>query len=104
MNAKGLKCRINEHFNVTNELIINGNEFLLNTSNDAIHSDYNITITKGTFEIITKDDSIHTDQCLVLGGKDQKDNSLLNIALGKRYEDLECSQVYIILEPNILLL
>lgn len=53
MSAKGLKCSTNEHENVTNELIINGGEFHLNTSDDAVHSDYNITITKGKFEIIS---------------------------------------------------
>ena len=95
MNAKGLKCRINEHNKVTNKLIINEGEFLLNTSYNAVHSDYNITIIKGTVEIITKDEDTHTDQCLVLGEKDQEDNSLLNIAIGKRYEVLEGSQVYI---------
>ena len=95
MSAKGLKCSTNEHTNVTNELIINGGEFHLNTSDDAVHSDYNITITKGTFEIITKDDGVHADQYLVLGEKEQEDNSLLNISIGKSYEGLEGSQVYI---------
>ena len=95
MSAKGLKCSTNEHTNVTNELNINGGEFHLNTSDDAIHSDYNITITKGAFEIITKDDGIHADQYLVLGEKDQENNSLLNISIGKSYEGLEGSQVYI---------
>jgi len=95
MSAKGLKCSTNEHANVTNELIINGGEFHLNTSDDAIHSDYNITITKGTFEIITTDDGVHADQYLVLGEKDQEDNTLLNIAIEKSYEGLEGSQVYI---------
>lgn len=95
MSAKGLKCSTNEHPNATNEIIINGGEFHLNTSDDAVHSDYNITITKGNFEIITGDDGIHADQYLFLGEQDQKDDSLLNIKILKSYEGLEGSQVYI---------
>ena len=95
MSAKGLKCSTNEHENVTNELIINGGEFHLNTSDDAIHSDYNITITKGKFEIISGDDAVHADQFLVLGQKEQADDTLLNITILKSYEELEGSQVYI---------
>ena len=95
MSAKGLKCSTDEHANVTNELIINGGEFHLNTSDDAVHSDYNLTITKGIFEIITGDDGVHADQYLILGEKDQSDNSLLTINIGKSYEGLEGAQVYI---------
>ena len=95
MSAKGLKCSTNEHENVTNELIINGGEFHLNTSDDAVHSDYNITITKGKFEIISGDDAVHADQYLILGEKDQTDDSLLNITILKSYEGLEGAQVYI---------
>ena len=85
MSAKGLKCSTNEHENVTNELIINGGEFHLNTSDDAIHSDYNITITKGKFEIISGDDAVHADQYLALGEKDQTNDTLLNITILKSY-------------------
>jgi len=95
MSAKGLKCSTNEHENVTNVLNINGGEFHLDTSDDSVHSDYNITITKGIFEIKSGDDSIHADQYLILGEKDETDNSLLNIKIEKSYEGLEGSQVYI---------
>ena len=95
MSAKGLKCSTNEHENVTNELNINGGEFHLDTSDDSVHSDYNITITKGIFEIKSGDDAIHADQYLILGEKDETDNSLLNIKIEKSYEGLEGSQVYI---------
>ena len=95
MSAKGLKCSTNEHENVTNVLNINGGEFHLDTSDDSVHSDYNITITKGIFEIKSGDDAIHADQYLILGEKDETDNSLLNIKIEKSYEGLEGSQVYI---------
>ena len=95
MSAKGLKCSTNEHENVNNQLIINGGEFHLDTSDDSVHSDYNITITKGIFEIKSGDDAVHADQFLILGEKDQTDNSLLSISISKCYEGLEGSQVYI---------
>ena len=95
MSAKGLKCSTDEHENITNQLIINGGEFHLNTSDDAIHSDYNVTITKGIFDILTLDDGIHADQYLILGQKGQSDNTLLQITIAKSYEGLEGSQVYI---------
>ena len=95
MSAKGLKCSTNEHENVNNQLIINGGEFHLDTSDDSVHSDYNITITKGIFEIKSGDDAVHADQFLILGEKDQTDNSLLSISISKCYEGLEGSQVNI---------
>ena len=95
MSAKGLKCSTNEHENVNNQLIINGGEFHLDTSDDSVHSDYNITITKGIFEIKSGDDAVHADQFLILGEKDQTDNSLLSISISKCNEGLEGSQVYI---------
>ena len=95
MSAKGLKCSTNEHENVNNQLIINGGEFHLDTSDDSVHSDYNITITKGIFEIKSGDDAVHADQFLILGEKDQTDNSLLSISISKCKEGLEGSQVYI---------
>ena len=95
MSAKGIKCSTNEHENITNELFINGGEFYLDTSDDSIHSDYNISITKGKFEIYTGDDAIHADQYLIMGEKDQTDNSLLSVSIKKCVEGLEGSQVYI---------
>jgi len=39
----------------------------LNTADDSIHSDYNLTITGGTFDIKSGDDAVHADQYLILG-------------------------------------
>ena len=94
MSAKGLKCSTNEHENVENELTITGGSFILDTSDDAIHSDYNITITGGTFDIQTGDDGVHADQYLVLG-KLNSDDSLINLKITKSYEGLEGSYIYI---------
>ena len=94
MSAKGLKCSTNEHENIENILIINGGNFVLDTSDDAIHSDYNLTIAGGTFNIQTGDDGVHAEQYLILG-KLNSDNSLLNIDITKSYEGLEGSYIYI---------
>ena len=87
-SAKGIKCSTNEHENVENVLIINGGNFVLDTADDAVHSDFNLTIIAGTFEISSGDDGIHADQYLELG-KLNADNSLLNIQVKKSLEGLE---------------
>ena len=87
-SAKGIKCSTNEHENVENVLIINGGNFVLDTADDAVHSDFNLTIIAGTFEISSGDDGVHADQYLELG-KLKADNSLLNIQVKKSLEGLE---------------
>ena len=93
-SAKGLKCSTNEHENVENILIIKGGTFTLDTADDAIHSDYNLTIEGGNFDISSGDDGVHADQYLILGKKNA-DNSLINLKVSKSYEGLEGSYVYI---------
>jgi len=93
-SAKGLKCSTNEHENVENKLIINGGNFVLDTADDSIHSDGNLTITGGTFEIKSGDDGVHADQYLILG-KQNADNSLINLKVQQSLEGMEGAQVYI---------
>ena len=93
-SAKGIKCSTNEHENVENILIINGGNFFIDTADDSIHSDFNLTINGGTFEISSGDDGVHADQYLILG-KQNADNSLLNLKVKKSLEGLEGAYVYI---------
>ena len=88
---KGLKCSSNE-----TDLLLNitGGTFVLNTADDSIHSDGNINITWGTFEISSGDDGVHADQYLILG-KENVDNSLIDLKVTKSYEGLEGSYIYI---------
>ena len=90
-SAKGLKCSSNE-----TDLLLNitGGTFVLNTADDSIHSDGNISITGGTFEISSGDDAVHADQYLILG-KENADNSLINLKVTKSYEGLEGAYIYI---------
>ena len=92
-SAKGLKCSWNET-NITILLNITGGNFILDTADDSIHSDGNITITGGTFTINSGDDGVHSDQILILGEKDA-DNNLIKLNISKSYEGIEGSQIYI---------
>ena len=94
MSAKGLKCSTNEHENVANVIEITGGKFILNTRDDAIHSDYNITIKGGTFEISTGDDGVHAEKFLILGELNA-DDSLIDLKITKSYEGLEGAYIYI---------
>ena len=92
-SAKGLKCSWNET-NITILLNITGGSFILDTADDSIHSDGNITITGGEFSISSGDDGVHADQNLILG-ENNTDNSLITMNITQSYEGLEGSQVYI---------
>ena len=92
-SAKGLKCSFNET-NITMSLNITGGTFILDTPDDSIHSDGNITITGGNFLITSGDDAVHAEQNLILGEKNA-DNNLIIMNITKSYEGLEASQVYI---------
>lgn len=51
-------------------LIINGGTFIIDSADDAIHSNDTITINEGEFEIKAGDDGVHADEYLhILDGK-----------------------------------
>ena len=91
-SAKGIKVSTNETDQIS--LLITGGTFNLNTADDALHSDGNLTITGGKFQISSGDDAIHADQYLILGKTGDNDN-LININISKSLEGIEGSQVYI---------
>ncbi len=72
-STKAIKCGT--------ELVINGGEFELDSKDDALHSNRNITIEKGSFSISTDDDAVHADMTLTVNPV------LMNIS--KCYEGLE---------------
>ena len=91
-SAKGIKCSNNETSEIS--LIITGGTFVLDTADDSIHSDGNVTITGGTYTINSGDDGIHADQYLNLG-TNGANNNLINVKIEKSNEGLEGAYVYI---------
>ena len=91
-SAKGLKVSTNETSEIS--MTISGGTFNLDTADDSVHSDGNITITGGTFQISSGDDGVHADQYLILG-KNGDSNSKVKINITKSYEGLEGAQIYI---------
>ena len=69
-------------------MTINGGNFNLNTADDSLHSDGNLTIKGGIFKISSGDDAVHADQYLILGNKGDS-NDKLKINVTKSLEGLE---------------
>lgn len=78
-SAKGIKAGVN--------ITIAGGNFIINASDDSIHSNGTISITNGNFEISSGDDGVHADESLII------DNGLINIT--KSYEGIESAIITI---------
>ncbi len=76
-SAKGIKAG--------QAIQISGGEYLLNTSDDSVHSNGSIEITGGAFQISSGDDGVHADELLTI-----KDGEI-NIA--QSYEGLEALDI-----------
>ena len=48
------------------DLVINGGTFTIDSADDAVHSNTNITVGGGTFEIASGDDAFHADETLTI--------------------------------------
>ena len=68
-------------------LLINGGEFKINSSDDALHSNTSAVINDGSFEISTGDDGVHADESLAIRG------GVINIT--KSYEGIEALDIEI---------
>ncbi len=60
VSTKGLKAEVC--------VVIYDGDFIINSSDDAIHSDHMILINNGTYHIATGDDGIHADTSLEING------------------------------------
>lgn len=78
-SLKGLKSQ--------GDIIINAGEFILDTYDDAIHSDTEIVINDGSFDIMSGDDAIHANNVLTIN------NGNFNITY--TYEGLESKNIII---------
>ena len=74
-------------------LIINGGAFVINSADDALHSNEYISILGGTFDIQTGDDGMHADTSLIVGSEEEESD--LDIAIRNCYEGLEAGTVYV---------
>lgn len=89
LNASGIEvdatqCNLN----------IEGGFFLINSPDDAIHSDKDVTITAGVLDLYTADDGVHANYTNTIGKKGGKDTDLyLNIH--KCYEGIEGANIYV---------
>ena len=83
--AKGFKLSNND---TGCGIYIYSGDFYLNTSDDAFHSNGDLTILSGKFTIYTKDDAICSKKDLVLGKKNAP-NEELKINVESSYEALE---------------
>ena len=57
-SIKGLKA--------SGSLLIEGGSFVIDSADDAIHSNTSITIKGGNFEIASGDDGVHADETLTI--------------------------------------
>lgn len=57
-SMKGMKAE--------SDFIINGGEFIINSADDAVHSNGSITVAGGTFEIASGDDAFHAEETLTV--------------------------------------
>ena len=89
MSCKGLKVSGDAE---TCRLTVTGGSFLLNTADDAVHSDGAVDITGGTFEIYTGDDGVHAETALTLGSEGGYERDP-EITVRASYEGLEGSTV-----------
>lgn len=95
-SCKGLKASGDraEEAGIEPALNITGGTFVLNTGDDAIHSDANATVTGGSFTIQTGDDGMHADTSLTIGTENGYDRDP-DITINNSYEGLEGGTVYI---------
>ena len=75
-------------------LTINGGYFLINSPDDAIHSDKDVAVTAGVLDLYSADDGIHSEYANVIG-KQNADNNDLYITIHKCYEGIEGANITI---------
>ncbi len=69
------------------DILISGGSFVIDSSDDAIHSNGSISIKDGSFTMASGDDGIHADTALgIYGG---------SIVISKSYEGIEGSEIVI---------
>ena len=68
-------------------ITIEGGNYVINSEDDALHTNGDIEINKGTFDIKSGDDGIHADDTLVINGGD--------INITQCYEGIEATHIMV---------
>ncbi len=68
-------------------ILLNGGAYTINSQDDCIHSNGDLTITDGTFSLKSGDDGIHADNELLISGGD--------IVIHQSFEGIEASKLTI---------
>ncbi len=78
-SAKGLKAEC--------DIIINGGSFVIDSADDAVHSNGTVMVENGVFSIKSGNDGIHADDTLSISGG--------TVEINKSYEGLEAKKLYL---------
>ena len=70
-----------------NALLIQQGTFVIDSADDAIHSNYSVTIDGGSFQLSSGDDGIHAEAYLNINGG--------TTTIAESYEGLEAAQIHI---------
>lgn len=70
-----------------NAILLNGGTYIVDSQDDCVHSNGNLTIADGTFTLSSGDDGIHADNALLIAGGE--------ITISKSYEGIEASKLTI---------
>ena len=79
VSSKGIKAVVS--------MVIDGGTFIINSADDALHSNASLAVNGGAFTISTADDGIHADAALGISGG--------NILITKSYEGIESKVITI---------
>ena len=79
VSTKGIKAG--------NALLIQHGTFVIDSADDAIHSNYSVTIDGGSFQLSSGDDGIHAEAYLNINGG--------TTTIAESYEGLEAAQIHI---------
>ncbi len=101
MSCKGIKAAYSSDSDdttdtseSTNTITITGGTFNFNTADDSIHSDGYAVIEGGEFTIYTGDDAVHADTSLTLGKENGTDCGV-QFKIASCYEGLEAGNIYV---------
>ena len=97
LSCKGLKAAGDraEEAGIKPQITISGGSFVIDSGDDAIHSDAYATVTGGSFSIKTGDDGLHADTSLILGTEGSSVARDPDVKIENSYEGLEGGTVYI---------